>query len=68
MFKEVHSKQEEGWRSKGAMIVVQINPFLEQREHNGMTSPSDRMTATTRVRRSVEDRDVLTRGIMSYLA
>ena len=32
-----------------------------------MTLPSDRIMATTRAQQSVEDRDVLTRGIMSHL-
>jgi len=33
-----------------------------------MTSPSNRITVTTRARQSVENRDILTGGIISHLA
>jgi len=67
MFKEVHLEQKEGWQSKGATIAVQTNPFLEQREHDSMTLPSNRITATTWAWQLVKDRDVLTGGIISHL-
>jgi len=47
MFTEVHLKQEEGWRPDGAAITTQPNPFSAQREHNSITSPSNRIMATT---------------------
>jgi len=47
MFKEVHSKQEEGWRLDRAAIATQTNPLSAQREHNSITSLSDRIMATT---------------------
>jgi len=67
MFKEVHSEQEEGWRLDGVAIATQTNPLLAQREHDGITSLSDRITATTRARRCACGNDRCG-GIMSYLA
>ena len=52
MFDLVHSAQEEGWRPDGATIATHTNPFDAQREQVGMISPSERITATTRARRS----------------
>jgi len=49
MFKEVHSKQEEGWRPDGAAIATQTNPFSAQQEYDSITSLNDRITAITRV-------------------
>jgi len=67
MFKEVHSKQEEGWRLDGAAITMQTNPLSAQREYNSITSPSDRITATTQAQRCACGNDHC-RGIISYLA
>jgi hypothetical protein len=61
MFDLVHSAQEEGWRPEGATIATHTNPFDTQREQVGMISPSERITATTRARRS--DAEDLTGGI-----
>ena len=47
MFDLVHLVQEEGWRPKGAIIVIYTNPFNTQREQVGMISLSKRITATT---------------------
>jgi len=44
---EVHSEHKDGWRPDRATIVIQTNPFLEQREHNNITSLSDKIIATT---------------------
>jgi len=67
MFEEVHSEQEEGWRPDGAAIATQTNPLLAQREHDSITSPSDRITATTRARRCACGNDRCG-GIISHLA
>jgi len=67
MFIEVYSEQEEGWRLDGAAIETQTNPFSTQWEHDSITSPSDRIIATTRARRCACGSDRY-RGIISYLA
>ena len=46
MFDLVHLTQEEGWRPKGATIIMQTNFFSLQREQEGIISPSEKITAT----------------------
>jgi len=48
IFKEVHSKQKEGWRLEGAAIATQTNPLLTQQEQGPITMPYDSINATTR--------------------
>ena len=61
MFDLVYLTQKEGWRFEGAIIAIYTNPFDTQREQVGMISLSERIIATTRVRRlNAED---LTGGI-----
>jgi len=67
MFKEVHSKQEEGWRLDRAVIAMQTNPLSAQREHDSITSLSDRITATTWAWRYTCGNNRY-RGIISHLA
>jgi len=67
IFEEVHSEQEEGWRLDRAAIAMQTNPLSAQREHDSITSPSNRITATTRARRCAYSNDRC-RGIISHLA
>ena len=43
IFVFVHLAQEEGWQPKGDMIVIYINPTLEQWEQEGITSLSERI-------------------------
>ena len=44
IFNLVHLRQEEGWRLEGAVIIMQTNFFLAQREYIGMISLSERIT------------------------
>jgi len=46
---------------------MQTNPLSAQREHDGITSPSDRITATTRAQRCACGNNRY-KGIISYLA
>ena len=46
MFNLVHLIQEEGWRLKGAVIVIQTNFFSAQQEYIGMILPNKRITNT----------------------
>ena len=46
MFNLVHLIQKEGWRLKGAIIVIYTNPFNTQREQVGMILLSKKITAT----------------------
>jgi len=62
----VHLKQEEGWKPDRAAIVIQINPFFAQQEHNSITSLSDNTSATMQAQQTVDKID-LTGGIISYL-
>ena len=76
MFDFVHSEQEEGWREVGFANATHFSPSRSQREHgNGMTSPSDRISATVRERNSrgearldLEDRDLEAALAMMSLA
>src|SRR6266702_8980908 len=61
MFAFVHSAQEEGWRPDGDTIATYTNPTFEQREQEGMISPSKRIVSVTRARRS--EAEDLIRGI-----
>ena len=45
----VHFKQVEDWRPKGAAIVTQTSPFIEQWEHAGIISLEEIINATSRV-------------------
>ena len=47
MFNLVHLRQEEGWRLKGATIIIQTNFFSAQREYIGIILPNERITNTT---------------------
>ena len=52
MFNLVHLIQEEGWRLKKTVIVIQTNFFSLQREQEGIISPNKRITAIVQARRS----------------
>ena len=47
MFDLVHSIHKEGWRLEGAVIIIQTNFFLVQREQEGIISLNKRMTDIT---------------------
>ena len=44
MFNLVYLKQEKGWRLKGAVIIIQTNPFSVQQEYIGLILLSKRIT------------------------
>ena len=44
MFDLVHSTQEEGWRLKGAIIIIQTNFFSKQQEYKGIISLNKKIT------------------------
>ena len=46
MFNLVHLEQEEGWRPKGAIIIIQTNFFLVQQEHVGIILLNKRIIDT----------------------
>jgi len=46
---------------------MQTNPLLAQQEHDGITSPDNRINATVQARRCAYDNEECL-GIMSYLA
>ena len=45
MFNFIHLKQEEGWRLDRDAIITHTNFFSVQREHIGIITPSDSITA-----------------------
>ena len=47
MFAFVHSAQDNGWRLVGDVIVIYINPFLAQQEHDGMILLVDNIIKTS---------------------
>ena len=51
MFNLVHSTQEEGWRLKKAIIVIQTNFFSLQREQEGIILLNKRITAIIQAQR-----------------
>ena len=51
IFNLVHLEQKEGWQLDGAAIIIQTNFFSTQQEQEGMTSPSEKITAIIQVQR-----------------
>ena len=47
IFNLVYLTQKEGWRLEGAVIIIQTNFFLVQREQEGMISLNKRITDIT---------------------
>ena len=61
MFAFKHSAQEEGWQPEGAAIATQTSPLSTQQEQEGITSPTERMRATSTAQ--CEDTEDLMTGI-----